>query len=171
MGRRFATGVLAVAMLAGPVAAQRRGMVEGTVIVRGTMFDPSFKSPQSGVGFGGRLGVYVAPKWLFEADLSTSSSEGLDYQPLHVRVNFLEEFKPGGLMVVGLGYARNSYSGSFDGSDGGFSGNFGFRLEVRGSFFTRVDGVLDYIPSPVNGAGNNWNFGFHVGAGYRLGRQ
>ncbi|HYT83176.1 MAG TPA: hypothetical protein VEK86_06985 [Gemmatimonadales bacterium] len=170
MGRRFGFAMLAVAMFTGPAAAQRPGTMEAGLFARVTMFDPSLGSPQSALGFGGRIAAYARAQWFVEADLSTSSANGLDYTPFHIRVNYLEEFKPGGLMIAGLGYARNHYSGTLDGNDNGLSGVFGLRQAVRGSFVGRLDFALDYIPSPVNRAGNNWQGSFQVGGSYRFGR-
>jgi hypothetical protein len=165
--------VLAV-ILAAPVVAQRRGTVEGGVFARGTLFDPSLDK-ETALGIGGRLAVYVAPKWLVEADISTSAADGLtsradvSYRPFHVRVNFLEPYSERGKMVVGLGFVTTRFGGDFGESDSGLAGLFGMRTELGRSLVGRVDFTMDFVPSPANGAGNNWIAGLHIGVGYRIG--
>lgn len=171
MGRHFASAVLALAVVVGPAAAQGPGTLEASVFARGTMFDPSIDSPQSAVGAGIRIGAYLRPQWLFEADVSTSSSSGLDYRPIHLRVNLLEEYKSGGHMLFGVGYALEHYSGTLDGNDSGLSGMFGLRQAIGSSAFGRAEFVLDYVPSPTNGAGNNWHGSFQLVGGYSFGRK
>lgn len=170
MARRTAFAMVALTMLAAPAAAQRAGTFEAGLITRGTLLDPSFKSLGM-VGFGARIGAHLGPQWMLEADVSTSSSRGLDYQPVHIRAMLLQEIQPGGFMTLGLGYARNHFSGTVNGNDNGVAGLFGFRQVVRERFFTRVELSVDYIPSPANGAGDNWNGTIQVGGGYRFSRQ
>ena len=144
--------------------------MEASAFIRGTVFDPSLDSPQGGIGFGVRFGAYLAPEWLAEIDISTTSASGLSYRPAHIRVNRLEEYKTGGHMVFGVGVAWTHYSGTLGGNDAGLSGAFGLRQQIGGNFFGRLDFALDFIPSPVNGAGNNFHGGFQLGGTYRFGQ-
>jgi len=163
--------VLALAMLAGSAAAQRPGTIEASVLARLTMFDPSIGVVDGALGAGVRVGAYLKPQWLIEADISTSSSSGLDYRPIHLRVNYLGEYKTGGHMVVGLGYAMEHYSGTLEGNDSGLSGMLGLRQTFGASAFGRIEFVADYIPSPTNGAGNNWLGSIQLVGGYVFGRK
>ena len=171
MRHPYGSAVLALTMVAGPAMAQRSGAIEASVLARWTMFDPSIRSLEGGVGAGVRIGAYLKPQWLFEADISTSSSSGLDYRPLHVRVNYLEEYKTGGQMILGVGYALEHYNGTLNGNDSGLSGILGLRQTFGASAFGRVEFVADYVPSPTNGAGNNWLGSVQLVGGYVFGRK
>lgn len=87
--------------LAAPVASQRPGTVEVGVFGRGSLFDPSLDEA-SALGFGGRVAVFLGERWLLEADMSTTSVDGLasypnlTYRPFHVRLNFEEPYSEQG---------------------------------------------------------------------------
>lgn len=176
MRRRIAMSLVAAALLAAPVAAQRRGTVEVGAFARGTLFDPSLDVTGT-ASLGARAAVFLTPRWLLEADLSASDVDGLaglsetSYRTLHLRANHLRSYSERGQLVVGLGLVGNSYGGTFAESDAGVTGLFGFRIALRPALVARVDGTLDYVPSPANGAGDNWIAGLQIGVGYRFGGQ
>lgn len=173
--KRWLAIVVVGALLGAPAAAQQRGTIEVGLLARGTLFDPSLEVATA-IGAGGRAAVFLAPQWLLEADLSMSGVDGLaslaetSYRPLHVRVNFLRPYSDRGRLVVGLGLVATSFGGDFGESDAGLAGLFGFRIVFRRSLVARLDGTLDYMPSPANGAGDNWNAGLQIGVGYRFGQ-
>lgn len=173
MHRCLAAAWLAVA-LATPAPAQRLGSIEVGALARGTLFDPSL-SRVTALGFGGRVGVYLAPSWLVEADLSIANADGLagysstTYSPLHIRVNYLAPYADRGKMVLGLGVVRTHFGGNFGKSDSGVAGLLGLRIDLHHSIVARADGTMDFVPSPANGAGNNWNAGLQIGIGYLFG--
>ncbi len=164
----------ALAALAAPTAAQQRGTLEVGVFARGTLFDPSLQV-ETALGVGARAALFLAPRWLLEADLSTSGVDGLasfpetSYRPFHLRGNFVRSYSQRGQMVVGLGVVATSFGGDFGESDAGVAGLFGFRLQLPRSLVARVDATLDYVPAPANGAGDNWVAGVQLGVGYRVG--
>lgn len=174
MRRPFAICALAATLLAAPAGAQQGGTFEGGAFARATLFDPSL-DVDLGLGLGLRAALFLSPRWLLEVDASVSGVDGLatvpetSYRPFHVRVNYLRPYSEREGMVVGLGLVANSYGGDFDESDAGVGGLFGFRVELARTLVLRADGTLDYVPSPANGAGDNWLAGVHVGLGYRLG--
>jgi hypothetical protein len=175
MNARFTAPLLvAAALCATSAAAQQQGTFEAGLLVRGTLFDPSLEVATA-VGFGGRLAVFLKPSWMLEADVSTSNVADLvsfpqvRYQPFHLRANFLKAYSARESMVIGFGLVATNFGGDFEGSDVGLAGLFGFRIGVRRSLVARVDGTLDYVPSPANGAGDNWNAGVQIGLGYRFG--
>ena len=160
---------LAVALIAIPVRApsQRLGTTEASVVARGTLFDPSVR-PDPAAGIGGRVGVFLTPKWLLEADYTTTSAGGLDYRPFYLRVNVFAGSERTAF-IAGLGYVRDSYSGALEGHDAGVTSLLGVRFSVREQMFWRLDATLDYIPSPANDAADNWTAAAHIGIGYRFG--
>ena len=173
---RLAIGAVGVALLATPARAQQLGSFEAAVLVRGTLFDPSL-SRETAIGWGGRAGVYLAPAWLVEADLSASNADGLasftraSYRPFHARINFLAPYSDRGKAVFGLGVVATHYGGDFGKNDAGLAGLFGLCLDLHHSIVGRADFTLDFVPSPANQAGNNFIAGVQVGLGYRFGRQ
>jgi hypothetical protein len=66
-------------------------------------------------------------------------------------------------------YASEAFGGDFEESDAGVGGLFGFRVALPRSLVLRADGALDYVPSPANGAGDNWIAGVQVGVGVAFG--
>lgn len=174
MNRRFAVTVLAAAILAAPAGAQRPGTVDVGVFSRGTLFDPSLDEA-SALGFGGRVAVFLGKRWLLEADMSTTSVDGLasypnvTYRPFHVRLNVEEPYSERGKMVVGLGFVTTSFGGDFGERDSGLAGLFGMRTDLGRSLVGHMDFTMDFVPNPANGAGNNWIAGMHIGVGYRIG--
>jgi hypothetical protein len=175
LGHRLAVCLLAVSLLASPAAAQRAGSVEVGVLLRGTLFDPSLKV-QTALGAGGRAGVYLAPRFLIEADISTTTVNGLasfpkaSYRPFHARVNFLTPYADRGKLVVGLGVVATHYGGDFGKNDNGLASLFGLRLDLHRSLVARVDLTFDFVPSPANGANNNLIGGMQIGVGYQFGQ-
>lgn len=170
---RLAIAALGVTLFAPPAGAQRLGSFEAAVLARGTLFDPSLVR-ETALGVGARAGLYLAPAWLVEADLSNSSANGLasfpraTYRPFHARINFLAPYSDRGKAVFGLGVVANHYGGDFDKNESGLAGLFGLCLDLQHSIIGRADFTLDFVPSPANQAGNVWIAGVQVGLGYRF---
>src|SRR5665811_1909796 len=63
---------MAALLLAGPVVAQRPGTVEVGGFGQWTWFDDDAGAPNAvpkdGIGYGGRLGVFLTPTWQIEGD-------------------------------------------------------------------------------------------------------
>jgi hypothetical protein len=171
MNRGVAAASLAAALLVAPAAAQRRGSLEAGLIARATLFDPSLGATGA-VGVGARLGVYIAPAWLVETDISTSNADGLEsrvhviYRPLRLRLTLLEPYSERGTLLLGVGGVTTHYGGDLNRSDNGFTALLGIRAAFWHSLFGRVDMTMDYVPTPANGAGDNWNGGLQLGLGY-----
>jgi hypothetical protein len=49
------------------------------------------------------------------------------------------------------------------------AGLFGTRTDLGRFLVARVDFTPDFVPTPANGAGNNWIAGMQIGLGYRIG--
>jgi hypothetical protein len=174
MTRRLAWCTLGL-VLATPAAAQRRGTLEVGLLVRGTLFDPSL-GVETALGVGGQAAVFLAPRWLLEADMSVAGVDGLagfaetSYRPFHLRVTCLRSYAERGAIVLGLGLVATGFGGDFEESDAGVGGLFGFRVASPRSLVLRADGAMDYVPSPANGAGDNWIAGVQVGVGVAFGK-
>ena len=171
LGYRLTICLLAGSLVAPAASAQRAGSIEAGALVRGTLFDPSLQV-QTALGAGGRAAAYLAPFLFVEVDFSSTTVNGLasfpraSYQPLHARLNFLTPYSDRGKAIVGLGVVTTHYGGDFDKSDKGIASLFGLRIDLHRSLVGRLDVTFDYVPSPANGAGNNWIGGMHLGIGY-----
>src|SRR5688500_3740083 len=70
--RRWTICSIAALLFAAPAAAQRPGTVEVGGFGQWTWFDDNAGRPnavpENGLGYGGRLGVFVTPRWQIEGD-------------------------------------------------------------------------------------------------------
>ena len=168
------------------------GTVEAGGFVQWTWFDDNAGRvgaiPKDGLGYGGRLGVFLSdPRWEIEGDgyyspqdndargTSTRLPEKVNAHAFAARLNY--NFPIGNLMgrqsqfIIGAGGTRTSYK--FDGGTGpgnfndgytynfGVSGLAGIRLGIANRTALRVDGVIDYMPNHNPSA----NMNIHVRGG------
>jgi hypothetical protein len=170
--------LLGAGLLATSATAQQVGGMEFGVFGRYSMFDEALLLDNA-LGVGGRVGIYLKPKWMLELDYSSSPAEASDslspvggkdeeYLPFHVRLNFVEPFSSRGQMVVGLGYFFQ-YWGPNPRAENGLTGLFGLRWDVKGPWYGRVDLTADVAPDPQYSGGDSWNVGLQAGIGVRLG--
>jgi peptidoglycan-associated lipoprotein len=175
----------------------RPGTVELGGFGQWTWFDENAGRPGSvpkdGIGFGGRLGVFLSnPRWQLEGDGYYSPHDNDDETPgagqaddinahaLALRLNY--NFPLGYLMgrqsqfIIGLGGVRTNYryspSGSVAPADDysygyGVSGLAGLRLGIVNRVALRFDGVADYMPNYEPDA--NLNIHARAGLSFLLG--
>jgi OOP family OmpA-OmpF porin len=72
-------------------------------------------------------------------------------------------------LLLGAGYSHSRFRDGIRLSDHGATGNAGIRLGLGDVTSIRIDTYVDYIPSPDNGAGENWNWGIQPGLSFMLG--
>lgn len=182
-----ALGLLAVS----PAAAQKptKGTWELGGFGRFNWYDKSFNQPDStkgknSWGGGGRLGYFFSPKWNLELDGSYNPTDvnepggpqsvGLIYMPFHLGVNYNTWLGSHFMWHIGPRVAYNRYTVSnggsdalkntYQGGDWGFGGITGFRWKWTDWLAARLDGTLDYIPSPKNDStGSNVMPGVQLG--------
>ena len=167
---------LLVGLSAAPLTAQQKGTIEIGGFGKFTDYSKSFEATRQSAnayGAGGRLGYFLNPRWELEVDgsgnatdvknfFAGSTSTALTYYPFHVRLNFnkkLGENSPFTWLIgAGPGYNRygkniaglSGFRGNGFGSDWAASGFTGFRAKLTNWLDFRLDGTLDYIPSPNN---------------------
>ena len=132
------------------------------------------------IGFGGRLGAFIAPNWNLEADAQYTPAEastGTDYKGIGVpggdvkgstlTARLMYSFPLGNVpsFHLGAGGALQNYRGD-DNQGGaiyqfGANGLAGFNLGF-GGFALRVDGFVNYFPS------NDGKFDFGAQAGLQV---
>ena len=186
MLRRSWTVCAMTALLLGGTAAAQS---PGTLLVGGfgqwTRFDSNWNLDTgfgSSIGYGGRLGAFIAPNWNIEADGvytpassvagtrflgSTSNAVSGDVKASAFTARLMYSFPLGNLpsIHIGAGGVLENLRGSTDAGAGtyqfGANGLVGFNLGF-GGVALRVDGLVNYLPS------NGGFFDFGAQAGLQL---
>ena len=163
-----------LALTAAPAMAQNKGTIEIGAFVKFTDYDNSFGTARKNAnswGGGGRLGYFLGSKWALELDGSANATDvieffngfestALTYYPFHLRLVFNQRLGENSpftwLLGAGPGYNRygKDVAGEpgFKGDDWGLGALTGFRAMLTNWLAFRIDGTLDYIPSPNNGS-------------------
>jgi Outer membrane protein and related peptidoglycan-associated (lipo)proteins len=155
---------LTLGAAATPLAAQSTGNVELGAFGQFTRADGAWQV-DNGFGFGGRLGVFLHPRWELEADASASTfsnkasrgSGNSDQQTYAARLMYNLPFGMGGrthqfLLGAGVGGQRFNKHSDFS-----VSPDVGFRFKLADAVALRFDGVLEYVENPTAAT-----FGFPV---------
>jgi Outer membrane protein beta-barrel domain len=151
-----------------PARAQKRGSVEVGAFATYLNADNSLPIGNA-VGFGGRVGVNIMPYLALEADVAQASKNGAKYRPLHVWLVYDVPPVSRAELFFGVGYVRNSYTGTYKADDSGVGGELGIRHRIRNTVALRLDGHADFIPSAANKSylvsyNGNWGIGLGVSA-------
>lgn len=163
-----------VAVIASPLPAQRTGSFEVGAFAQAAYYDRTLNFDQASGGGGARLGFFLLRTLSLEAEAGfIPTDRGLDddleYYPL--RGNLVLNIPAGEhtALLLGGGYVHNEYRGEVEGSDDGATGLAGVRLGLPGAPSVRLATYVDYIPSPQNGAAENWNWGIQAGLSFLFG--
>ncbi|MDB4907794.1 MAG: pal [Gemmatimonadetes bacterium] len=154
--RRMLVPALFALLAASPVLAQRAGTVEIGGFGQFVRMDAPW-ALQNGVGVGGSLGVFFAPRWELQGDGSFSSlkpeaprtGSNLDYKTLDGRLQYNLPF--GGKngqphhFILGIGAG-----GEWIGTERQFdvSPNAGVRFMFNRNVALKIDGVVEYVENP-----------------------
>jgi outer membrane protein OmpA-like peptidoglycan-associated protein len=168
-------GLLAVAAAA-PAAAQRPGSFELDGFGTWTKFDNSLGFKDR-FGAGGLLGIFLAKNVALEGDASytrTHFDTGLpgtfSYVPIRARLAVhLPLGSSYSRLILGAGYVGALYRKDLHENDNGLTGLVGLKLGLSRHFGLRADGIIDYVPSPFNGAGSNVHYSARAGLSLLLG--
>lgn len=166
-----------LALVAAPAVAQEKGTVEFGGFVKYTRYDKSFGTSnkrENSYGGGARLGYFLNHTWELELDGSINATDvkqffkgyastALIYAPIHLRLNLNKRLGDNSpfTWILGVGPAYNRYGKKVAGepgfrpagagSDWGVGGLTGIRAMLTSWLAFRLDGTLDYVPSPNNG--------------------
>lgn len=162
----LAVGATCIAAL--PARAQKRGSFEIGAFAAYLNADNSLPVGNA-LGFGGRVGVNPFPFLALEVDIASASKNGAKYRPLHVWLVYDVPTTSQSELFAGIGFARNSYSGSYDATDSGVAGQVGVRHRFGKMLALRIDGHADFMPSAANKSylvsyNGNWGIGVGVSA-------
>lgn len=151
-----------------PARAQKSGSLEVGAFAAYLNADNSLPVGNA-VGVGARAGVNLMPYLALEADIAHASKSGATYQPIHVWLVYDIPPVSRAELFFGVGYVRNSYTGSYKANDSGVGGEFGLRHRVTHIVAIRLDGHVDFMPSAANKSyqisyNGNWGIGLGVSA-------
>jgi outer membrane protein OmpA-like peptidoglycan-associated protein len=167
-----------LAVVATQAAAQRAPSLELEGFGSWTKFDESlgFKDRFGG---GGLVGIFFAKNISLEGDASytqthlDSGAGTFNYIPFRARLALhLPLGSSYSRLIIGAGYVRARYRDDLDRDDDGFTGLAGLKLGLSRHFALRLDGLIDYIPTPFNegpGIGSNLHYSVRAGASILLG--
>jgi outer membrane protein OmpA-like peptidoglycan-associated protein len=160
--------VLAIS-LAPPLFAQ--GGFELGAFAQATYFDRTLQFHQGSGGGGARLGFFFTPGLEVEAEgafVPTTARGGQEVKYFPLRGRLLLNVPAGEhtSLLLGGGYVHSEFRDDLDASDDGATALVGVRLGLPGLPSIRLATYLDYIPSPQNGAGENWNWGLQAGLSF-----
>ncbi len=151
-----------------PLHAQKRGAVEVGAFTAYMNADNSLPVG-NGLGFGGRVGVNAMPWLSVEADIASESKNGAKHSPLHVWLNYNIPPTSNSELFAGIGYVKNTYSGTYDAHDSGVAGQVGLRQRMGKMLALRIDGHADFMSNAANKSylvsyNGNWGIGVGVSA-------
>src|SRR3954471_11157953 len=181
--RSWTVCAMTALLLGGSASAQSPGTLLVGGFVQWTKFDSNWGVSTdfgNAIGYGGRLGAFIAPNWNLEADgqyTPGEASTGTDYRGIGVpggdikgstfTARLVYSFPLGNVpsFHVGAGGALENFRGD-DNIGGsiyqfGANGLAGFNLGF-GGFALRVDGFVNYFPS------NDGKFDFGAQAGLQV---
>jgi len=151
-----------------PARAQKRGSFEIGGFAAYVNADNSLPVGNA-LGFGGRVGVNPFTFLAIEVDIAHASKNGAGYRPLHVWLVYDVPSTSRAEVFAGLGFVRNTYTGTYEAKDNGVSGQVGVRQRFGKVLAARLDGHVDFMPSSANKSylvsyNGNWGIGIGVSA-------
>ncbi|HEX5387450.1 MAG TPA: OmpA family protein [Gemmatimonadales bacterium] len=173
---RVVTAALLLA-IAPAVSAQSAGTFEIGAFGKNTFFDDKLGLDNK-FGGGGSLGFYLLRNLALEAEGGYTKSRdafnnSVSNIPLRARLTYnvpLGGF--GSALQLGAGYVRDLYRQDVHFNDNGFTALAGFRYGLTEHWALRVDGTLDYVPSPeANRADKYTNLGIQAGLSLLFGNS
>ncbi len=172
--RTPALALFATVAVVSQAQGQQAGTIELGLFPQVSYFDNSLRLEQGRGGPGARLGIFFTDHLAVEGEGAWVPTPGpndsdVSYVPLRARLAYNIKTGEHVGLVLGGGYVHTLYKRDRDVSDDGATGSVGLRLGVGEVMSVRIDTYLDYIPSPDNGASDNWNWGLQPGLSFMLG--
>ena len=164
---------LCLATVVAAPAASAQGTIEFGGFGTYTMFDES-RGLQAGAGGGARISVLSAPGYspfALDAEASYSVIDGASvsghYMPARARLSVALPLMDRFSFMFGAGGVRTEYNdGIASDVEWGYTGLVGMRVNLTSRLILRIDGVVDYMPKPVNEAPDlkyTLNQNYHMG--------
>ena len=155
--RRFVVPALAgFALIHSPhvAAAQRAGTVELGGFLQLDRLDEALRTKRLGGGAGGRVGIFVSPRWQLEADASYTQADPepprltkaqINYYVGRLNYNIPWGSMPGNAVILGLGGGGDRVDAH---SDFIISPDVGLRAQLASVLALRFDVVGMFAPNP-----------------------
>jgi OmpA-OmpF porin, OOP family len=173
------SAVLAFFLFAGTevLSGQSPGSFEITGFGRYSFFDDALGLDDK-VGGGGSLGFFFLRNLDIEAEAATTTTDGaggssISNTPVRGRLTYHIPLGGNASSIrIGAGYVRDMYGKDADTDEDGVTGVLGLRLGLSEKFGVKVDGTIDYVPSPSAGTIDNYmNLGVQAGLSLLLGNS
>ncbi len=142
-----------------PLAAQERGTIEFGGFASWNMFDSGFNMDNA-LGFGGRIGAYLDPRWAIEFDANGGKASrplGLadrSFMMIDTRLAFTP-FKIGPIALVlggGMSHVDANIGGAFTDQNYGYHALLGGKLNMTETAALRVDYVRYFMDNAQHGS-------------------
>lgn len=173
------TAVLALFLTAGTTVlrGQTPGSFEITGFGRYSFFDDALNLDDQ-VGGGGSLGFFFLRNLAIEAEAATTTADGpagssVSNTPVRGRLTYHIPLGGNATSIrIGAGYVRDMYGKDADTDEDGITGVLGLRLGLSEKFGVKLDGTIDYVPSPSTSSIDNYmNFGVQAGLSLLFGNS
>lgn len=146
--RTLMIGAALVTAVAQPLGAQERGSIELGAFVSHTTFQDKFDM-NAAIGFGGRIGAFLDPRWAFEFEASGGTAgrpNGLadrTFRFIDARVLYVPVKVGRAQLLVGAGggHVDANVNNDFTDQSYGFHALLGGKLAVGENAALRLDGV------------------------------
>jgi outer membrane protein OmpA-like peptidoglycan-associated protein len=156
--------------------AQSSGAFEITGFGRQTFFDDTL-GLEDKIGGGGSLAIFFVKNLALEAEAAHTSTDGplgISVTNTPVRGRLTYHIPLGGNATsirLGAGYVRDMYGDALDADEDGVTGVLGLRLGLSEKLGAKLDGTIDYVPSPEGDADSYMNLGVQAGLSLLLGNS
>jgi outer membrane protein OmpA-like peptidoglycan-associated protein len=157
-------------------SAQTPGTFEISGFGRYTFYDDTLGLDDN-VGGGGSLGIFFLKNFELEAEAATTTADspaGLSISNTPVRARLTYHIPLGGnatAIRLGAGYVRDMYGKDADADEDGITGVLGLRLGLSEKLGIKVDGTIDYVPSPGTLPDKYMNLGVQAGLSLLFGNS
>lgn len=134
--------------------AQRAGTVELGGFLQLDRLDEALRTKRLGGGAGGRVGIFVSPRWQLEADASYTQADPEPPRPTKAQINYYVGrlnynipwgSMPGNAVILGLGAGGDRVDAH---SDLIISPDVGLRAQLASVLALRFDVVGMFAPNP-----------------------
>jgi peptidoglycan-associated lipoprotein len=176
-------------MVASPAAAQKAGNVDIGAFGQFTSMDTPW-ALKNGFGLGGRVGVFLSPRWEVEADLASSS---LTARPPRLDTGTKQYMTYAASLLYNIPVKKNQFlieagigGQRVDGStDFMMQPGIGYRWNLNDNVSLRLDGLVAYVENPSDkrfafptapndtnkNAARSSNLELRFGISFRLGNE
>jgi peptidoglycan-associated lipoprotein len=167
--RAFMCAAAGIVMIQAPrvAQAQHAGIVELGGFFQVDRLDEAIRTKRTGMGAGGRVGLFISPRWELEAEASYSQADPVPTRPTKAQINYYIGrlnynipfgSMPGDAVILSAGAGADRLDAHSDfilspelGLRKQFSRSFGMRLDAAGMIAPNASRSTFKYPAPVLG--------------------